>query len=100
MFAPKIPDPVPAVPGTAVVRVVRWQHGDAAKQLMRAEAGFCYVSGMGGSFAGGGEGVRVFVDDGIWFVGGHSCQPSLWVEVTCVEWPTVRLTWSDEAAVR
>jgi len=68
-------------------RVVRWRHGDEAIRLLPADRGFCYVSGMGGNFAGGGEGVRVFVDDGDWYVAGHSCQPSLWVEVTCVEWP-------------
>lgn len=66
-------------------RIVRWSHGDAPLRLMPANKGFCYISGMGGNFEGGGEGVRIWIDDGTWWVGGYSCQPSLWVEVTCLE---------------
>ncbi|HEX5053320.1 MAG TPA: hypothetical protein VFZ65_16205 [Planctomycetota bacterium] len=90
----------PALPAPPAVTVVRWQHGDAQKRLMPADRGFCYVSGMGGNFQGGGEGVRVFVDDGIWFVDGHSCQPSLWVEVTCIEWPAAPPHGNGGAVVR
>jgi hypothetical protein len=67
--------------------ILRWSHGDPALRLLPADKGFCYVSGMGGDFQGGGESVRVWIDDGTWWVGGYSCQPSLWVEVTCMEWP-------------
>ncbi len=77
----------PGCTNPPIVRVVRWQHGDPTLRLLPADRGFCYVSGLGGALEGGGEGVRVFVDDGTWFVGGYSCQPSLWVEVTCVAWP-------------
>jgi len=63
-------------------RIVRWSHGDQPIRLLPADKGFCFVSGMGGNFQGGGEGVRVSVDDGAWWVAGYSCQPSLWVEVT------------------
>ena len=66
-------------------RIVRWSHGDSPIRLLPANRGFCYVSGMGGNFEGGGEGVRVWVDDGAWWVGGYSSQPSLWLEVTCLE---------------
>ena len=68
-------------------RVVRWQHGDPPIRLLPAERGFCYVSGISGNFAGGGEAVRVYVDDGSWYIGGQSCQPGLWVEATCITWP-------------
>jgi len=69
-------------PAFAKPRIVRWSHGDKPIRLLPADKGFCFVSGMGGNFQGGGEGVRVFVDDGAWWVAGYSCQPSLWVEVT------------------
>lgn len=71
-------------------RVVRWSHGDTTKRLMPADQGFCYISGIGGNFEGAGEAVRIWVDDGMWWVGGHSCQPSLWIDVTCVSWPGAR----------
>ena len=72
-------------------RVVRWSHGDPVLRLLPAERGICFVSGIGGNFQGGGEAVRIYVDDGWWWVGGRTCQPSLWVEVTCVEWPDSQL---------
>lgn len=66
--------------------VVRWRHGDERRRLLRVEDGICFVTGIGGNFEGGGEAVRVYVDDGWWWIGGHSAQPSLWVEVTCLAW--------------
>ena len=74
----------PAAP-FAKPRVVRWSHGDSPIPLLPANQGFCYISGMGGNFQGGGEGVRIWIDDGTWWLGGHSCQPSLWVEATCLK---------------
>ncbi|MFT4512614.1 MAG: hypothetical protein ACI89X_001695 [Planctomycetota bacterium] len=82
MLADRAQHPTPT---SAKPRVVRWSHGDAPVRLIPANKGFCYISGMGGHFAGGGEGVRVWIDDGIWWVGGRSCQPSLWIDVTCIE---------------
>lgn len=78
-------DPAPQVTSCKQPKVVRWCHGDEPIRLLPADKGFCFVSGMGGNFEGGGEGVRVFVDDGAWWVSGYSCQPSLWVEVTVMK---------------
>lgn len=75
-----------AATASPVTRVVRWNHGDTTKRLIAADRGFCFISGIGGNFEGGGEAVRVYVDDGIWWVSGHSQQPTLWVDVTCMEW--------------
>lgn len=82
MLADRAQDPTATL---AKPRVVRWSHGDSAIRLLPADKSFCYVSGIGGNFEGGGESVRIWVDDGTWWVGGYSCQPSLWVEVTCIE---------------
>lgn len=75
-------EPAEPLATCAKPRIVRWSHGDQPIRLLSADKGFCFVSGMGGNFQGSGEGVRVFVDDGAWWVAGYSCQPSLWVEVT------------------
>ena len=53
-------DPIPRVAKCAKPKVVRWCHGDEPIRLLPADKGFCFVSGMGGDFQGGGEGVRVF----------------------------------------
>ena len=72
---------------TCAPRVVRWQVGQERVRLMRAADGFCYLSAVGGGFAGGGEWVRVAVDDGWWYLSGHCQQPLLWAEATCVTSP-------------
>jgi hypothetical protein len=70
-------------------RVVRWQVGQERVRLMRAADGFCFLSAVGGGFAGGGEWVRVAVDDGWWYLSGHCLQPELWAEATCVDYRVV-----------
>jgi len=68
-------------------RVVRWRVGQERVRLMRAADGFCFLSAVGGGFAGGGEWVRVAIDDGWWYLSGHCLQPELWAEATCVAYP-------------
>ena len=72
----------PEVVGHAVFR---WSVGQERVRMIRAEDGICFLSAVGGSFAGGGEWVRVRIDDGFWYLEGHCQQPFVFAEATCVQ---------------
>ncbi|HZN38591.1 MAG TPA: hypothetical protein VFD82_07295 [Planctomycetota bacterium] len=65
--------------------VFRWSVGQERVRMIRAEDGICFLSAVGGSFAGGGEWVRVRIDDGFWYLEGHCQQPFVFAEATCVQ---------------
>jgi hypothetical protein len=66
------------------------------KMISRAE-GFCLLSGIGGAFQGGGESVEVRIgDDGYWYLGGKSGQPSLVAEAISVAFDPVQPPADDD----
>ncbi len=65
--------------------VFKWVNGNDRIRMIPADSGFCFLSAVGGSFAGGGESVRVYVDDGWWYLEGKCLQPLVWAEATCLE---------------
>jgi hypothetical protein len=79
----------PAVRQDAGISVFQWRVGKERVRLIRADDGICFLSAVGGSFAGGGEWVRVRVDDGWWYLEGHCQQPLVWAEATCVRFHTL-----------
>ena len=48
-------------------RVFKWKQGQKPQRMIHQDEGFCFLSGVGGGFAGGGEVVHVTVNGG----GGH-----------------------------
>jgi hypothetical protein len=48
--------------------------------------GYCYLTGMGGLFAGTGENVHIELDNGTWVLNGSSYQNSVHATATCVSW--------------
>lgn len=62
----------------------KWKHGDPPLKLVRADEGFCFLSGIGGAYDGHGEGVRVYIKEGDWYLGGTSMQESLWATAMIV----------------
>lgn len=54
-----------------------WKGGDKPLELMAADEGFCYLSGVSGALEGSGEAVRVYLSKGKWYIGGRAAQPSL-----------------------
>lgn len=61
-----------------------WKHGQPPLKLIRADEGFCYLSGIGGAYDGDGEGVSVYLENGDWYIGGKSMQTSLWAKAMVV----------------
>ncbi len=50
-----------------------WRKGQPSLRLIRAEEGFCFLTGVTGSFQGGGETLFVRIEqDGDWHFGGHA----------------------------
>lgn len=55
-----------------------WNAGQGPVKMISKKDGFCFLSGVGGGFRGGGEEVSVYVDkDDHWYLTGRSGQPSL-----------------------
>jgi hypothetical protein len=66
-------------PVSAVYSEYKWSNGDKPVKMIRKEEGFCFLTEVGGHFAGGGEVVHVYIGpDGFWYLGGNSGQPELW----------------------
>ena len=82
----------PAVRPDAGHPVFQWSAGKPRVRMIRAEDGICFLSAVGGSFAGGGEWIRVRVDDGWWYLEGHCQQPLVWAEATCVKFDRLAST--------
>ncbi|HEV3145093.1 MAG TPA: hypothetical protein VGZ47_14480 [Gemmataceae bacterium] len=52
-----------------------WLAGTAAVKTIRADEGFCFLTGVAGKFEGGGEDVGVSIrEDGFWYLDGNSRQ--------------------------
>lgn len=52
-----------------------WRNGNQRKRLIHKDDGFVFLSGLAGSFRGGGEYARVRLDqDGYWYLEGRSNQ--------------------------
>ena len=52
-----------------------WNRNDPPVRMIAKDEGFCFLSEVGGHFAGGGEATSVYIgDDGFWYLGGHSAQ--------------------------
>ena len=90
--APPPPAPPPA-PSTAAgaesltteYRQYEWQRGGAPVRMISKDEGFCFLSAVGGHFAGGGESVRVYIgEDGFWYLGGSAAQ-ELWGKAMSVK---------------
>lgn len=65
----------------------RWEQGQPPVKLIRSNEGYCALTMVRGHFAGGGEHVRVWVDeDGFWYLGGHSYQHEVSAECVIVRY--------------
>jgi hypothetical protein len=64
---------------------VIWNAGEPAKRLIRVTDGICFLSGVGGSFQGGGEEVGVVTHDGWYFLEGRSGQQALRATATVIK---------------
>ena len=83
--APCVPDePGDKAAPNETYRTFKWGKGDPPIEMIRADEGFCFLSGVGGSFAGGGERVRVCIRDGWWYLEGTCMLRSLWAEAMSV----------------
>lgn len=52
-----------------------WEQGQPPLRLIKGTEGICVLTKVTGHFAGGGESVRVWIDDdGYWYLGGDSHQ--------------------------
>ena len=78
-----------SAPDAPVPQTFKWAKGDKPIKMIREREGFCFLSAVGGSFAGGGERVEIFVDDGWWWMKGTCLQPSLWARATCIRYGTL-----------
>ncbi len=74
----------PASGHTPTLETFTWSRGQKPIKMIREQEGFCFLSEIGGCFAGGGERVRVYVDDGWWWIHGRCMQRSLWATATCI----------------
>lgn len=67
----------------ATVTFASWSQGEPPKRLIRSSEGFCALTSVTGHFQGGGEIVKVYVDDdGFWYLGGGSMQEG--VSAQCI----------------
>lgn len=63
-----------------------WKKGTPPVKMIHSDTGICYLTQVGGGFAGGGEKVRVYVDeeDGFWYLHGSSQQGGTHARATSV----------------
>jgi hypothetical protein len=65
----------------------RWQSGNEPVKIFPKSAGMCFVTSVGGSFAGYGEELSLDVDDqGMWTLSGRSQQESLQIGALGLRW--------------
>lgn len=57
---------------------------EVRERIRPTQPSFCSLTGIGGRFAGGGEGGRITLRRGRWEFRGTSCQPGVKFEVTCI----------------
>ncbi len=63
-----------------------WKNGDKPVRMLKRDEGFCFLTEIGGHFAGAGEVVRVYIgEDGYWYLAGESGQAELWGKAMSVK---------------
>ena len=86
------PSPLPSADG---IEFRHWHQGEPPVKLIRKEAGFCALTGVGGGFAGGAEEVHVYIGpDDYWYLGGNSRQHGVDAECVVVRFSAVPSTVS------
>ena len=68
------------------VEVFRWRNGEPPVRMLRTSEGHCFLSGLSGSFEGGGEGVEIYAEEGWWWLHGHSKQRYLEATATGIRY--------------
>jgi hypothetical protein len=62
------------LPPPAEIKEYVWTPGAAAVKTIRADEGFCFLTGLAGKFEGGGEVIGVAPRDGFWYFDGRANQ--------------------------
>ena len=65
----------------------RWVQGGGATRMIPVTEGICYLTGVTGSFAGGGESVRVRALNGLWILDGRSQALDVGATAHCWRFP-------------
>jgi len=85
--SPTEPVPSPTQPGREYV-AHRWPKDGKSIVTIGSDEGVCFLTGVGGSFAGGGERVHVTLDGREdWVLGGRRGQSSTWGTASHTQWP-------------
>jgi hypothetical protein len=91
---------------SAIFKEFTWTAKAPAVKMIHKSKGFCFLSGIGGAFAGGGERVRLTIgEDGFWYLAGKAAQPSVTVQAISVQAPAFpgksaifkEFTWTAKA---
>ena len=71
------------------VKEYQWRNGAPPIKMLRKSVGICFLSAIEGRFGGGGEEVRVRLEeDGYWYLEGRSGQKELGARAIGLEWST------------
>ena len=65
-----------------------WHQGSPAVKMIKATEGLCYLTAVTGHFAGGGEKVKIYREDGFWVLGGFSHKQGIEADATCWVFPS------------
>jgi hypothetical protein len=65
---------------------VLWKQGEAPRTLGPQGQRYCFLTGLGGRFAGGGEWIAVRPSNGNWIVEGSSLQVGVHARARCLSW--------------
>lgn len=68
-----------------------WSQGNPQTWMMKSNEGVCMLTGIGGKFAGGGEGVEIVEDSGYWVLRGYSLQHGVQATAQCVPYSQMTL---------
>lgn len=69
-----------------------WAQDAPQRWMMKSNEGVCMLTGIGGKFAGGGEGVEIAEDSGYWVLRGHSMQHGVSATAQCIPYGQLVLT--------
>ena len=61
-----------------------WSQGNAAVQMGPIDRTVAFLTYVRGKFEGGGEYVRIYAQDGYWYLGGDSAQHSVLAKARCI----------------
>jgi hypothetical protein len=74
-------------PNAVEYRVYEWKRNAAPVKMISKDEGYCFLTEIGGHFAGGGESVKVYIgEDGFWYLGGGAFQ-DIWAKAMSVKFP-------------